>query len=428
MRAARFILLLTSLCASESARADVGSLDPADADLREPLPSSPTSSPFWRDLVRPEEARADRLVRQGRALLVPALGLGFLLGGDLATQRRLAIEAALARFARALTLVPAQREARLFYGKALSFWEDRTPDGQLVSRSAEAIEQLELLRTEDPAYEAQEVAFQLGLLYTRQLDFARAVAEYRRALALRSDDDADTTLLGNLAEVTMLSGDLPGSLALYQRAAAQGEGGARLLALWGSAVALDRLGEPHAALVQARRALEEDRAPLAVLHQAGVFFVPPHERHYYEGLGALALSEREREDDEPLAGLLRSGARALAKPDSGAVLTQFERVLAELAQGDSRAATAALRARTARARAVLQTAPARTDAQLTRAGASGPSSAESAPSARDTRALLWLLRSLAAFELYLQRDGGGGPFAEDARRHLRELTQSLPRE
>ncbi|MDB4977259.1 MAG: hypothetical protein JWN48_5600 [Myxococcaceae bacterium] len=402
--------------------AATSSLARADAAL-EQAPSAPIHAPFWKAVTKPNEARAEQLVRQGRALLYPALGLGLLLGTEVDVQRRLAIESSLARFARAVELMPTLREARLYYGKALSFWEDRTPEGAPLDKTDEAIAQLESLRKLDALYEAEEVAFQLGVLYTRRSDFARAIAEYRRSLALKSDDDTDSALLGNLAEVTMLTGDVPTALSLYERAASESEASARVLALWGSAVALDRLGEHAAALARAQRALEEDRAPFAVLHQNGVFFVPAHELHYYEGLGNLALVEREREGSEPVAALARAGQAWLGKPDSVPALSQFERALAELTVAHPvHPGLLALRARVARARTNLR---ARMPSASSQPGALARELRDAVPSAREARLLLWLLRALAAFELYLQRDGGAGPFAEDAREHRAALLRSL---
>ena len=409
----RTTLVFCSLVLSAGASADAG----GELAALEPVPVTAIRSSFWRAVVRPDEARAEQLVQQARARLYPGLGLGLLFATDLAAQRRLSIESALVRLSRAVALAPTQREARLLYAKALSLWEDRSQDGSSSSKTGEAIEQLEALRALDPAYEAQEVAFELGVLHTRNADFARAAAEYARALRERSDDDRDTTLLGNLAEVTMLCGDLSSALSLYERAASLGEGSDRLLALWGSAVVLDRLGESQRALTEARRALDEDRLPLAVLHQSGVFFVPAHELFYYEGLGNLALADREREPGESLSTLLQGGLRWLARPDNGGALSQFERAVAELGDETKKPLKTALDRLIARGRTSLRAHPPR---------AADARTVADLPSARDARTLLWQLRALAAFERYLRHDGGSGPFAQDARDHLQQIEHTLP--
>ncbi len=403
MRALRLAILLCAMAWPARGQGDAA-WEPA------PLPEA-QRSPFWRAFTEPSYARADQLVRQGRAQLHPALELGPLLGPEVSRQRRVALENALARFERAVELAPNHREARLLYGKALASWEEPS-SGERAPRTAEAIVQLEALRALDPLYEAEEVAFQLGILYTRQGAFGRARTEYERALALRtSDDDADTEL-GNLAEVTMMDGDLVTALALYQRAVAQGEGGGRLLALWGTAVVLDRLGEHGEALAWARRASREDRAPLQALHQGGVFFVPAYERDYYEALGYLALTDGEREENEGLPTLLARSRAWLLKPERAGLLQPLEPVLAELGQSEQRALVAPLRAALARVPRV-------------RRAERNPRLREQPPEAREARAMLWALRALAAFRSYLNRGGQDGPFAEDARDHLAELARAL---
>jgi tetratricopeptide (TPR) repeat protein len=394
------------------------------------LAPEPVRSRYWQGIVSPEHARAEQLVRHGRALLYPALGLGLLLGNEVALQRRIAVESALARFERAVELAPDLREARLFYGKALAFWEHRDDDGQLRSRADEAVQQLHALRALDPLYEAQEVAFQLGVLHSRQGDFAAAVREYERSLALDSDGDDNGTLLGNLAEVTMLRGDLPRALALYERAARVSEEGGRVLSLWGVAVALDRLGERKAALEQARRAMQQDRAPLAVLRQNGVFFVPAYERSYYEALGALALADAVREPGEQLSTLAARGASWLSVPESLSTLTLFERALAELSDTPHAALVAPLSLRVTRAQRELSKLALRgppTHNTSARVEPTTRPAGEPLPQAREAVCLLWLLRSLAGFASYVQQDGGKGPFADDAREHLVDLSHALSR-
>ncbi len=254
-----------------------------------PARAEPT---YWARLLEPERARASRLVHEGNAQLSPALALGLLapagLPAELAAQRSLAVEGARTRFALAKQLDPTSREARLAYADTLA----------LLEQAAEAVVELTQLRALDPLYEAEQVAFQLGLLHARagRLDTARA--EYERALALHCDERPQATVLIGLAEVVMFQGDLQRALALYERAAREAEASARVLALWGGAVALDRLGERRAALELARRALASDRAPFAALQQSGVFFVPAYEREYYEALGHLALAELDSKRDE----------------------------------------------------------------------------------------------------------------------------------
>jgi tetratricopeptide (TPR) repeat protein len=258
------------------------------------LCAAPARADYWQRLLQPEHTRALLLVREGHAQLSPALALGLLSSAgtplEFAAQRALAVEGARTRFALAKELDPSLREARLAYADTLALAEDGD------SRRA-AITELEALRGLDPLYEAEQVALQLGMLHARAGELDSARDEYERALALHCDEHRQPTVLLDLAEVVMFQGDLPRALALYELAARESEPSGRVLALWGSAVALDRMGDHTAALDHTRRALASDRAPFAALQRSGVFFVPAYERNYYEALGYLALAELEPHAD-----------------------------------------------------------------------------------------------------------------------------------
>src|SRR4051794_16223289 len=75
-------------------------------------------APFWEAARNPDAPRIEALLRQGRARLQPALGLGILLGTDAFAHRRAGIENALARFERALSINPEHRETLYLIGKA----------------------------------------------------------------------------------------------------------------------------------------------------------------------------------------------------------------------------------------------------------------------------------------------------------------------
>jgi hypothetical protein len=194
-------------------------------------------------------------------------------------------------------------------------------------------------------------------------------------------------------------------------------------------VVLDRLGERKSALEQARRAAQQDRAPLAVLRQAGVFFVPSYERSYYEALGALALADGKRDPFEQLATLAARGASWLSTPASHSTLTLFERALAELRDTTEVTLVGPLLGRVQRAQRDLSRVPRAPAASTasTRLEPTARPSGEPLPEAREAVCLLWLLRSLSGFVSYLQQDGGSGPFADDAREHIADLRQVLGR-
>ncbi len=75
------------------------------------------------------------------------------------------------------------------------------------------------------------------------------------------------------------------------------------LALWGLAVALDRLGEHAQALDETKAALDCHDGTTAVLHSPDVFFVPAYEIHWYEALANEALANAAHGRDARIARL-----------------------------------------------------------------------------------------------------------------------------
>ena len=380
------------------------------------------SAPFWRRAREPEAGRAEALIRQGRALLVPALRVSFLLGKDASIQRRVGIENALSRFERARELTPNDPELLFLTGRALSAWQ-REAGGRAEHKSAEAIESFLALRALDPWYEAETVAFELGILYTREARFREAQAEYERALRLRLDADGDSAVLANLAEVTMLAGDLERSVRLYERAVAESSSDQRLLSLWGLAVALDRLGERARALESAQEALRSDQQPMHVLDQGGVFFVPAHERLYYRGLGHLAQAQ--------LAASTPHGPAELPRPT-----LDLERVGAELLTQLARAARDAAQVRPAAREPELERAlselQAHTSGVLKRRAqravpGTGGDARRTEAAERGAQSLTALLDALTCFVRYGRAAGEDGPWSADARAHVEELHATLRR-
>jgi tetratricopeptide (TPR) repeat protein len=385
----------------------------------EPPPPVHVSSAFWEAARKPEARRVETLLRQGRAQLYPALGLGLMLGADLSAHRRAAVENAIARFERARALAPQDPEVLYLCGKALSLWERRTPSGRIEKKSRDAIARFEALRKVDPLYEAADVAFELGILFTRESDFARAAEEYQRALSLRIDEASRGVILGNLAEVTMMSGDLEEAVTLYERAIHEGGADERLLSLWGLAVALDRLGEHGEALERARRALRDDQRPMGVLKQSSVFFVPGYEAHYYDGLGLLALAEEQAGEGTDAETIARDAAKALSRASSPTTLAALKQVLSALADEGQRARVATLLPLVEKA--VARTQPRGKAERLEKRAAALDDASATPPEDREARVLLSLAQSLRAFSRYLDQGGKSGPWAEDAEAHLEEL-------
>jgi tetratricopeptide (TPR) repeat protein len=257
------------------------------------------------------------------------------------------------------------------------------------------------------------VAFELGVLLTREEDFRGAAEAYDRALALRLDTGSRSTLLANLAEVTMMSEDLERARSLYEQAVLEGSREERVLALWGLAVALDRSGEAGESMERAKQALREDQRPMGVLKQSRVFFVPPHEAHYYDGIGYRALAEQEAGEDLRVEHVLGDYRRVLERPLAPAMqqlLKQhFARLEEELPAGKLAGLTEAVK------RALARTPSLAPGAQANK------SPREDTLSARQVRIVLLGLQSLRAFVDYLARGGEQGPWALDARAHVDEL-------
>jgi tetratricopeptide (TPR) repeat protein len=283
------------------------------------------SAPLWRDLGHQSLRRAHDLLEQAlsalreanrqlpsdwRAVCNHTLGPGFgseSLGAlrgrqralhELARQalrKRAHVEAALIRLQRAVALAPNEPEILYALGRALMAWEQPGPPWECSSqrRDQEAIGVMEQLRRSHPSFAAEAVRFDLAVLLTRQGQFAEAANAYAEAISLALDQSDTAVMRANLAEVTMLAGDLERAVEHYDRALRISTGGRDyLLALWGRAVALDRMGEHDSALTDAQKATEGEAGHMQVLRSDGVFFEPAHEIDYYEGLGHEALAGR----------------------------------------------------------------------------------------------------------------------------------------
>jgi tetratricopeptide (TPR) repeat protein len=254
------------------------------------------------------------------------------------------------------------------------------------------------------------------VLYTRESDFARAAEEYERALSLRLDEGSRGVVLGNLAEVTMMSGNLEEAVAYYERAIHEGSADERLLSLWGLSVALDRLGEHGEAMEHAQKALRDDQRPMGVLKQSSVFFVPAYESHYYDGVGMLAMAEEAAGESSSAEALTRDFAKTLARGASQASLLALKQVVDALIDEGHRERVQVLVPLIDRALAKAQ--------PKTRADRK-PLQEEAALDGREIHVLLAVVQSLRAFARYLDQGGRQGPWADDAQGHVDELTRWL---
>ena len=274
---------------------------PAQGTAERPLVET---SDFWREIRRPGQGRVRDLVGQGFTFLRQ------MAGQDAAHPMTHALlRSALLRFERALLIDPVDREALYLRAYALARFEEYEPStGETQRRDREAIDAYLRLQTVDAHYNAGEVGFELGLLYTRIEEFPEAIAAYEYSIAHALSPRNTAVTHSNLAEARMMSLDLVGAVRDYERAIELAQGSRRPLnlglPLFGLAVALDRLGETSEAQQRATEAVGVAGQSLDHLHEDGVSFDPASEIHYYEALGHQALAASA--DGEAQRRLLRA--------------------------------------------------------------------------------------------------------------------------
>lgn len=317
----RALLVLCVVLASQAAASASAQPSPPARDASGYRRSS---AALYRYVAQPGKRRAEELARQAlsalqqamqtlpapwralcertRALPLPASSDDTRAGrlralvvlSEAALLRRASIDSALARLDVALTYAPDDPGLLYTRAQALSLWEEpKNLEGcDTRRRDRETAQTLERLSLADPTYHAARVAFDLGVARTRERDFDGAALAYGRAIALSWDPRQSAVTHANLAEVTMLAGQPARAVVHYERAIALARGGRDYpLSLLGLSVALERLGEHEKARDSAVKAVEASGRTLAVLDAEGVFFEPPHERHYYRALGHEALAQ-----------------------------------------------------------------------------------------------------------------------------------------
>lgn len=216
-----------------------------------------------------------------------------------ALRRRAYLDNADELLRRARAIAPDAAEVLYASARLWTLWEQPASPWHCGAerRDEEALRALQTLRREHPEFMADAVTFDLAVALTRLHRFAEAAAAYETAMTLSLDGQETSTVLANRAEVTMLSGDLEAAVGLYERARSKARGSREhLLATWGLAVAIDRLGEHEEAIAMLAKALIADGGGMRVLRDGGVFFEPERERDYYEGLGHEALAEQSKDD------------------------------------------------------------------------------------------------------------------------------------
>ncbi len=258
------------------------------AILSASLPSSTSAQgtrhthSFWREITQPGFGHSRRRLAEGVTLLQRVRRLS-------GPARWATLESAIARFEAADQHHRDDPEVLYLWAVALAAWERPSREERAERRIEEARAMFNRLRRVTAEYRAGNVAFQLAILASRAHDFVTAMTEYQRAITInpsRPGASRDlSTLYANLAEVTMLSGDLEASVRHYEHAIvlARQQGRDVVLARWGLGVALHRLGAEDDARTEIARALSI--GGMRPLTSEGVFFEPREELLYYQALG-----------------------------------------------------------------------------------------------------------------------------------------------
>ncbi|MBI5517521.1 MAG: tetratricopeptide repeat protein [Deltaproteobacteria bacterium] len=252
------------------------------------------AQPRWEEALRPGR-------HGGRVLADLASGDALLssFGGAPLGARNQARQSAEARFRQALALDPENPEALA----GVADLEER--DGHHGAAAALARRSLEL----DPVGpHAPDAWFTLSLAHTRQRRFDLARDDYLRLLTFHAGEHYRALVWGNLADTYISLHALGPAIEAYEACVAANPQYA--LGWLGLAVSYDRDAREDAT-VAAERALreasdEEARAGahghvpaqgvvetaalVRALNSPNVFFEPPYDRHYYDGVAQEALA------------------------------------------------------------------------------------------------------------------------------------------
>jgi tetratricopeptide (TPR) repeat protein len=154
-------------------------------------------------------------------------------------------------------------------------------------RAAAALENSLRTAPDDP--QAADAYFKLAVSYARLGRPSEEIAAYDEYLRRETNPVDRAIALSNRAESRMVEGDLTQAVVDYRASIALSAD--NVLAHWGLAVALDRTGDRAGGLNEAKIAIGYDPLDQLLGDRSTVFFVPPYDRYWYEGLGAMARAE-----------------------------------------------------------------------------------------------------------------------------------------
>jgi tetratricopeptide (TPR) repeat protein len=238
----------------------------------------------WDRAEDPTLAIGDKIHREVQGLRY----IAYYLRSDSTTRQE-----RLARALRMLEEVDAEhsRDVRLRFdlGSLLSLMGDE-------KRAASVLESAIAVAPDHPS--AVDAYWSLAIAYVKLGRFDDEIDAYEEFLRRKTTAYERARALCNRAESQVRREKLAEALRDYRESLVlQPED---VLCHWGYAVALDRSGDAPAAMVEAKTAITFD--PLdQELSNPGVFFLPPYERFWYEGLGAMA---RAQQIDDPATTVL----------------------------------------------------------------------------------------------------------------------------
>lgn len=276
---------------------------------------------FWQRLLDPNTQVLAAALHEGDVLLAnistPDLGAPF--------DRSISVHRAYNHYKWITNMWPAESTAHLRLGGIIVHLMGicrpscNTPEERQLAR--EALDHWETFITQragDPM--AYELLFDRAILRTKLggANLRDAASDYQALIALGQTGvylGSPAVIRLNLAEVLMMQGDLDASVDEYRVAVSLAR---EASAVYGLAVALDRLGYMEEARTLVRDLGESAYADFRImLDQGSTFYVPDGEVYYYLGVVLEALGQPQQAR-AAFAAFVASGANPQFAPQASA--------------------------------------------------------------------------------------------------------------
>ncbi len=254
-----------------------------------------TPPSVWQRAARPGLGEADRLHRDVSETIAAAQ-----MARRNASLRRTHLSRARAMLDEASALQSVDVRLRFDLGRVLELQDDH-------ARAAEVLREALSDAPDHPSAAEAWLTLAYAAGHTDQSRLERDA--YHAFLQRTVHESAKSTATLNLAECEMRLGNLDAAIVGYRAALQTSDELGRLyggydtyrLALWGLAVAQDRIGDPRSGARTAASALAEDPGLALVGHGEHVFFVPAYERAWYLAMGFSAMAEARPAGGERLS-------------------------------------------------------------------------------------------------------------------------------